>query len=112
MRSIYFLFILAFMVSVGGLPAAAMPNLAGRYPAPGGAITVGADGDRLVIATAVRNALTGAEYAAPTRRAAAIGDTEFVIKDTEMEGSRFDFLLHPDGTPRFLRLGGRLYDRV
>ena len=96
----------------GRLPGAAMANLAGRYHAPGGDITVGADGDRLVIDTAVRNALTGAEYAAPTRRAAAIGDTEFVIKDTEMEGSRFDFLLHPDGTPRFLRLGGRLYDRV
>lgn len=96
----------------GRLPAAAMANFAGRYHSPGGDITISVDGDQMVIETFARNALTGAEYQAPTRRAVAIGETEFVIKDTEMEGSRFDFLMNADHSVRFLRLGGRLYDRV
>lgn len=96
----------------GHLPEAAMQRFAGRYHSPGGDITVGIDGRQLTVDTYARNALTGAEYLAPRRHANAIGDLEFVIKDTEMEGSRFDFMLHPDGGVRFLRIGGRLYDRV
>ncbi len=96
----------------GHLPEAAMQRFAGRYHSPGGDITVGIDGRQLTVDTYARNALTGAEYLAPRRHANAIGDLEFVIKDTEMEGSRFDFMMHPDGGVRFLRIGGRLYDRV
>ena len=97
----------------GHLPEAALQRLAGRYHSPGGDITVGSDGGQLTIDTFARNALTGAEYLAPRRHANPIGDLEFVIKDTDMEGSRFDFILHPGGgAVRFLRLGGRLYDRV
>lgn len=96
----------------GHLPEAALQRLAGRYHSPGGDITVGIDGGQLTIDTYARNALTGAEYLAPRRHANPIGDLEFVIKDTEMEGSRFDFILHADRSVRFLRLGGRLYDRV
>lgn len=96
----------------GHLPEAALQRLAGRYHSPGGDITIGIDGGQLTIDTYARNALTGAEYLAPRRHANPIGDLEFVIKDTEMEGSRFDFILHADSSVRFLRLGGRLYDRV
>lgn len=96
----------------GHLPEAAMQRFAGRYHSPGGDITVGIDGRQLTVDTYARNALTGAEYLAPRRHANAIGDLEFVIKDTEMEGSRFDFMMHSDGGVRFLRIGGRLYDRV
>lgn len=96
----------------GHLPDAAMQRFAGRYHSPGGDVTIGQDGRQLTIDTYARNALTGAEYLAPRRHAAPIGDLEFVIKDTEMEGSRFDFMLHPDSSVRFLRIGGRLYDRV
>jgi CubicO group peptidase (beta-lactamase class C family) len=96
----------------GRLPEAALAGFAGRYHSPGGDITITSDGLQLAIDTFARNALTGVEYQAPTRHAVPIGDTEFVIKDTEVEGSRFDFLLHKDGTIRFLRMGGRLYDPV
>ena len=75
-------------------------------------MTIGAANSRLTIETFARNALTGAEYQAPTRMAAPIADQEFMILDTDMEGSRFDFLLNSDGSVRFLRIGGRLYDRV
>jgi len=94
----------------GTLPAERMADFAGRYHSPGGDITLTVDGTQMVIDTFARNALTGAEYKAPSRRAAPIGDSEFVIKDTEMEGARFDFLLNKDHSVRFLRMGGRLYD--
>ena len=96
----------------GNLPEAALLRLAGRYHSPGGDVTIGVDGRQLTIDTYARNALTGAEYVAPRRHAVPIGDLEFVIKDTEMEGSRFDFMLNKDQSIRFLRIGGRLYDRV
>lgn len=91
---------------------ATLRKLAGSYHSPGGDITIGVESGQLTIDAFARNALTGGEYLAPRRHANPIGDLEFVIKDTEMEGSRFDFLLHADGTVRFLRLGGRLYDRA
>lgn len=96
----------------GHLPEAALQRFAGRYHSPGGDVTIGIDGGQLTIDTFARNALTGAEYLAPRRHANPIGDLEFVIKDTDMEGSRFDFLLHSGGAVRFLRIGGRLYERV
>lgn len=94
----------------GRLPAERMEDFAGRYHAPGGDVTLTVDGGQLVLDTWARNAITGAEYQAPSRRAAPIGESEFVIKDTDMEGSRFDFLLNADLSVRFLRIGGRLYD--
>jgi CubicO group peptidase (beta-lactamase class C family) len=97
---------------VGTLPEAAIERFAGRYHSPGGDVTITAANSRLTIDTFARNALTGGEYQAPTRQAAPIADHEFVILDTDMEGSRFDFLLNSDGSVRFLRIGGRLYDRV
>jgi CubicO group peptidase (beta-lactamase class C family) len=96
----------------GTLPASRMAEYAGRYHSPGGDVTLSVEGPHLVVDTFARNAITGAEYQAPRRRAAAIGESEFVIKDTELEGSRFDFLLNADHSVRFLRMGGRLYDRV
>ena len=97
---------------VGTLPLELTERFAGRYHSPGGDVTITAADSRLTIDTFARNALTGAEYQAPSRTAAPIADHEFVIIDTEMEGSRFDFLLDSDGSVSFLRIGGRLYDRV
>ncbi len=94
------------------LPPALLGRYAGRYHSPGGDITVKTTGAGLALETFARNALTGAEYQAPTRHARPIADAEFVITDTELEGSRCDFLARPDGPVRFLRLGGRLYDRI
>ncbi|MEO8538719.1 MAG: serine hydrolase domain-containing protein [bacterium] len=96
----------------GHLPEAALQNFAGTYYSPGGDMTITAEGGRLTIDTVARNALTGAEYRAPVRHAEPIGDLEFVVKDTDMEGSRFDFMMNSEQTVRFLRFGGRLYEPV
>ena len=94
------------------LPRDTLDRFEGRYHSPGGDVTVAREGKRLRVDTYARNALTGGEYQAPSRTAMAIGDREFAVLDTDMEGSRFDFMAHDDGSVRFLRLGGRLYDRV
>jgi len=89
---------------------AALQGFAGTYHSPGGDVSIGVEAGQLTVDTFARNALTGAEYAAPRRHASPVGPAEFVITDTEMEGSRFDFILRGDGSVRFLRMGGRLYD--
>ncbi|MGH2600861.1 MAG: serine hydrolase, partial [Dehalococcoidia bacterium] len=48
----------------------------------------------------------------PPRRATPIDERAFLVLDGEAIGSTFDFILDDDGMPRFLRLGGRLSDRV
>ena len=94
------------------LPDAAVQRFAGRYHSPGGDVTVAAQNGGLTVDMFARNAITGTEYQPPTRHAVAIASNEFLVTDTDVEGSRFDFVLHGDGSVRFLRMGGRLYDPV
>lgn len=94
------------------LPEGTLERFTGRYHSPGGDMTVRREGERLVVDALARNALTGGEYRAPARTAVAVGGNEFMVIDTEMETSRFDFLLNADGGVRFMRMGGRLYDRM
>lgn len=91
------------------LGSAEREALAGRYQNAGGEITVAVDGDGISLDVLSRNALTGKEQRLPLRHAAPVGPRDFMITDTETEGSVFDFVPNPDGSPRFLRLGGRLY---
>jgi len=92
------------------LDRTALQRFAGRYHSPGGDVTVNASAGGLTLEMFARNPLTGAEYQAPTRHATPIGEAEFVITGTELEGSRFDFVRKADGAVRFLRFGGRLYE--
>lgn len=92
------------------LSEAALGAFAGRYHSPGGDVTLEAEGGRLTLDMFARNAVTGVEYQPPTRHCVPIGSSEFMVTDTDVEGSRFDFIHHSDGSVRFLRMGGRLYD--
>jgi hypothetical protein len=88
----------------------ALRSFAGRYHSPGGDVTVAVENGGLTVDTFARNALTGVEYQTPTRHAMPIGANEFMITDTDLEGSRLDFVKRADGSVRFLRSGGRLYE--
>jgi hypothetical protein len=60
-----------------------------------------------------RDSLTDKEWAYPPDDLRPIGPYEFiVVTPGENEGSRLDFLLNSDGSPRFLRMGGRLNERA
>jgi CubicO group peptidase (beta-lactamase class C family) len=48
------------------------------------------------------------ETAFPPMLLRPTSDQEFVVTEGDDEGSRSDFILNPDGTPRFYRIGGRL----
>lgn len=90
----------------------AQPELrrfAGTYQNANGEIAVSVDGSGLALDVLSRSPITGKEQRLPVRHAAPVRPLEFIITDTETEGSLFDFVPTADGAIRFLRLGGRLY---
>jgi CubicO group peptidase (beta-lactamase class C family) len=91
------------------LPADDLAKYAGTYRNAGGEIVVGSEAGGLTLDVTSRNALTGQETALPRRHASPVSAREFIITDTETQGSVFDFVPHADDSVRFLRLGGRLY---
>ena len=91
------------------LGSASLGRYAGVFRNAGGEIVIGTDSEQLTLDLATRNAITGQEAALPRRHASPVSEREFIITDTETQGSVFDFILHGDGSVRFLRLGGRLY---
>jgi hypothetical protein len=91
---------------------AQLAKFAGRYHTPNGDGTLDVDGDGLRLEGWAKSGITGEETLLPTRHAVPVSDREFLITDTEMAGSTFDFLLNPDGSIRFRRLGGRLAEKV
>jgi CubicO group peptidase (beta-lactamase class C family) len=92
--------------------AAALPSYAGAYQAPGGVITVEAETDGLRVHMDARSAITLQPSPRLTFRAVSVGGDEFRVVDTEMTGSLFDYIRNGDGSIRFLRSGGRLYEPV
>ena len=84
-------------------------RFAGTYQNANGEIAVSAEGNRLVLDVLSRSPITGKEQRLPIRHAGPVRPNEFMITDTETEGSLFDFVRDADGSTRFLRLGGRLY---
>lgn len=86
-----------------------LAQLAGQYEQAGVVVDVTVDGGQLRLESHGPWG-TQASVPYPTRTGIPIGDREFLIPDGEDAGERFDFILHPDGRPRFLRLHGRLHD--
>lgn len=91
---------------------AQLAKFAGRYHTPNGDGTVAVEGSGLRLEGWAKSGISGEETQLPTRHALPVSDREFLITDTEMAGSTFDFLFNADGTIRFRRLGGRLADKV
>ncbi|HEX5165515.1 MAG TPA: serine hydrolase [Thermomicrobiales bacterium] len=94
------------------VPAGTLERYAGRYTHPDADITLTVEGDRLrIVATGGWPGIEGrVDY--PPDYAAPISDTAFLIVEGDSTGTVCDMILHSDGTPRFLRRGGRLHDRV
>jgi CubicO group peptidase (beta-lactamase class C family) len=91
--------------------AGALAHLAGRYERPGIVTTVTAGVEGLQVQVRGKNPITGEDMNLPVRSAVPIGSHRFRVLDGETAGSSFDFI-DDEGSPRFLRLGGRLSERV
>ncbi len=88
---------------------AVLQTARGTYQNANGEVRVSVEGDGLALDVISRSPYTGKEQRLPVRHAVPVGENEFMVTDTETEGSLFDFVPGKDGSPRFLRLGGRLY---
>jgi len=98
------------------LPDDALARFAGRYrlavdDEEEAAITVADGGLRRVMKEI--DAVTQTELTYPPNLLRPIAAREFVVvTQGENEGSRMDFIERGDGSMRFLRMGGRLYEPV
>ena len=88
-----------------------LSRFAGHYQRPDADIDVTVKGRGLEIALTLRDALTGRETQT-TLAVAPVADTVFLITEGESEGERIDFIMGEDDRPRFIRLHGRLADRI
>lgn len=92
---------------------AQLKRFAGVYNQPDGQVTLRATRNGLRREMVFRDSLTNKDWIYPPDDLRPIGPQEFiVVTPGENEGSRIDFLLNPDGSPRFLRMGGRLNERT
>jgi len=94
------------------LPAEALTRYAGRYMHPDADVTLTVEGDRMrIVATGGWPGVEGRiDY--PADVAAPISDRAFLVVEGDGAGTVCDIITHADGSPRFLRRHGRLYDRV
>ncbi|MEX1158783.1 MAG: serine hydrolase [Thermomicrobiales bacterium] len=94
------------------LPAETLARYAGRYTHPDADVTLTVEGDRLrIVARGGWPGLEGrVDY--PAEIAAPISDLAFLIVEGDGSGTVCDIIPHADGSPRFLRRHGRLYDRT
>lgn len=89
-----------------------LPRYTGRYRRPHAAIAVAAHGGGLRIDVLAKDPWTGEESRLPPQLVRPIDAGEFVVTEGEEQGARVDFIPGDTGQPRFIRLGGRLADRV
>ena len=96
------------------LPDDALTRFAGRYRTEDGetaALTVADGGLRRVIIVTAPNG--NGEQTYPSNLLRPLSEREFiVVTQDENEGSQVDFIEANGGAIRFLRMDGRLYDRV
>ena len=96
------------------LPPEELAVFAGRYENPHAKATVVPQDGKLRVEMVALDLESGKEETQPPITLAPIGPLEFVVEEGEYAGMRTDFI-PADGngtTPRFLRFGGRLADRV
>jgi CubicO group peptidase (beta-lactamase class C family) len=94
------------------LPVERMTRLEGRYERPDNDIEVRVAGSRLRIQVSTINVFTGEPSPAPPMHAAPLSDLSFLGLDGDAEGETIDFFLDGSGTPEFMRLHGRLAERI
>lgn len=95
------------------LPDDMLRRLAGTYRRPDGEITLRVEDGGLHRAMTFTSPLTHEQYTEPPDTLLPLSATEFiVVTDGENKDERVDFILAGDGSPRYLRVGGRLAARV
>ncbi len=96
------------------LSADELAVFAGRYENPRSKVTVTRQDGTLRVDLVSIDLESGTEETQPPITLAPIGPREFIIEESEYAGMRTDFIPgEGDGSPpRFIRLGGRLADRV
>lgn len=94
------------------LPKKTLDRFAGIYHQTDLRVTITATAEGLRGDSTFRDMLSHKELTYPTEELRPIGAHEFmVIAPDEEQGSRWDFILDGRGHPKYLRMGGRLYDR-
>lgn len=95
------------------LPDEVLARYAGEYKQQLGEISVAVEDHGLRIVQRSISPLTDKEYKLPPLHASPLSEHEFIVDSAgQAEGIRFDFIAHDDAAPRFIRMGGRLADRV
>lgn len=94
------------------LPAAELAPFAGRYRTPYTEMAVSARDGALRVEMTAQNVLEGKETTYPPILMEPISAREFIVSEGEWQSMRADFIGAAGSAPRFLRIGGRLADRV
>ena len=94
------------------LPIAELSRFAGSYRQPHADIAIVVAGSRLRADVTSRSPLTDSESKLPPVYLEAIGEREFLVTNGVSEGQRVDFIAGSDRSLHFIRMGGRLADRV
>jgi CubicO group peptidase (beta-lactamase class C family) len=95
------------------LPDNALARFAGRYYAQDEEVTLTVEEGRLCRVVKETAPISRREQTSPPNLLEPLSEREFVVvTQDENEGARIDFIEGNGGTIRFLRMDGRLYDRV
>jgi CubicO group peptidase (beta-lactamase class C family) len=91
-----------------------LAEYAGGYSRPLVDITLSVEGEGLRMEVVSRSALADDEkdHRLPPLRLDPIGEDRFRISEGAQQGGIVDFFRHPDGSIRFVRVGGRVVDPV
>jgi len=89
-----------------------LARLAGHYERPLNRVDIAVADGALTIAQEAESPLNGQRVVFPPVRAEAIAPDRFLIVEGESAGETIEFIDGPNGEVRFMRLHGRLTDRV
>jgi len=94
------------------LPEATLGNLTGHYARPQFEIDVSQRDGGLLLELQGPHPLSGETVPYPSMKLAPVSETVFLVVDGQREEERVEFVLADDGRPRFVRLHGRLANKV
>jgi len=95
------------------LPDEVLARYAGEYKQQLADIAVAVEDNGLRIVQTSISPLTDKQHKLPPLHASPIGEREFIVDSAgQGKGIRFDFIEGDGAAPRFIRMGGRLADRV
>ncbi|RIK41098.1 MAG: serine hydrolase, partial [Chloroflexi bacterium] len=94
------------------LPPELLERYAGRYLQQFSSVDISVEGDGLSAVVALTDPVFGPPDPWPPVHLRPISEREFLVTDGASAGSRVDFIPNPDGSVRFIRMGGRLGERA